>query len=212
VPSSRIAEYVTDRFQRALGGSVEFVALVQNCIAEATPSTISRWSSEIQGSRNASQIMRSSKSAGFLIAHNGEAACLRQTDQGHPIFPAEAFLDSASPQGIPEEVALGWYKQIAIRIAQTGRADAVFKFANGNAMLVQYTYDKNSPSFIQFKHSFRKAGERLDESALQFMDPRISSFTTVANGGRNVKFALVAGPRAPASVTKDDIKSAAKQI
>jgi hypothetical protein len=210
VPTNEVAEQVPDRFQRARGGTLDFVALAFGCIYGASPASISRWSLETQSTMNSFQVIRSSKSAGFLIAHNGVAGCVRQTDKGHPIFPAEAFFGSASPVGVPDEVALGWYKQISIRIAQTGRADAVFRYPNGNAVLVEYTYDKNAPAFIQFKDSFRKKGESVDEGALQFTDPGFSSFSITANSGRNVKFAIDSRANSPSTPkpVKDNLKAA----
>jgi hypothetical protein len=214
VPTNEVAQHVPERFQRARGGTPDFVALAYGCIYGASPASISRWSVETQTIMNSFQVIRSSKSAGFLIAHNGIAGCVRQTDQGHPIFPAEAFFGSASPVGVPDEVVLGWYKQIAIRIAQNGFADAVFKYPNGNAVVVKYSYDKNAPAFIQFKDSFKRKGESVDEAALQFTDERFSSFSLTANSGRNVKFAIDSRASTPVvpQLPRENIKAASTNI
>jgi hypothetical protein len=211
VPSEKIPSAVTDRFLRAKAGTPEFTSLVRSCVVDITQTSIEQWSSKTLSTLTSFLTMRDSKTAGFLVAHQGESGCIRQTDLGHPIFPAEAFFESATPNGVPEEVALNWFKQISIQIAQTGRAEVVFKYPNGNFSAVQYFYESNSPAFIQYKQTFHRLGESMNVRALQFSDPRITSVSTISTAGRNQKFAF-AKPRLSNQKPAEEFKSAANQI
>jgi hypothetical protein len=82
--------------------------------------------------------MTQSNSANAFLLRKTTAVCLQTSSEKFPIYAAEAFFETVNPEGVPPDVADGWYKQIALLIATKGEANVAYVLGNGNAFIASY--------------------------------------------------------------------------
>ena len=125
-----------------------------------------------------------------FIYRGTKGFCLEHSAAQFPIYAAEAFADTANPQGIPPDVMNTWYKQIALQIATSGQAKVVFVTTKGTAFLVSYWGNKNGGFDLYYSSEFKKVGEWEDIKVdATFAHPSMRSLTVTERGksGQMVK-------------------------
>jgi hypothetical protein len=115
---------------------------------------------------NAITTYQGSKAASVFVVFRTTGLCLKLSPKKYPIFAAEAFIKTVSPDGVPQNVVDDWYKRVAATIAQKGSAKIAYVFNNGNAFIVNYSVKSDSPYQLMYLSQFKKAGtwesEKLD--------------------------------------------------
>jgi hypothetical protein len=138
-------------------------------------------------SRNIVSLGHVSSGSTFVVQQS-TAICIRQSDQGHPIFAAEAFVDTVNPQGVPPDVRDAWYKQVAMSIASRGQARVAYTFPNGNAFVATYWVEPASKQTLNYTNEFKKQGEweagRFD---MTFSHPALSAVSETMRGKQRRK-------------------------
>ena len=130
--------------------------------------------------------------ANSLVIVGSRATCLQQSTARHPIFAAEIFVDTVNPSGVPPAVTDKWYADLARRIAETGRATAAYVFPNGNAFIASYWVEPPLKTRLAYASEFKKAGTwESGTYDFRFVDPNLSSVTTVARNGAKAKMAPI---------------------
>ena len=132
-------------------------------------------------------------SASTFVVQQTTAVCIRQSDQGHPIFAAEAFAETVNPQGVPPDVRDAWYKQMAMGIASRGQVRVAYAFTNGNAFVATYWVEAAAKQALSYTSEFKKKGEwetgRFD---MTLTHPALSGVSETMRGKARQKY-FVAG-------------------
>jgi hypothetical protein len=126
--------------------------------------------------------------ASVFVAHQTTGLCLKLSPGKYPIYAAEAFVETVNPEGPPEKVIDGWYKQIAALIARKGSAKIAYVFGNGNAFIANYSVESDRPYRLSYSTQFNKAGawenEKLDA---KFTHASLSNISETKRDGQGVK-------------------------
>ncbi|MDR2451585.1 MAG: hypothetical protein LBE85_07430 [Candidatus Accumulibacter sp.] len=137
---------------------------------------------------NAITTYRSSGVASVFVAHRTTGLCLKLSPGKHPIFAAEAFIETVNPVGVPQNVVDDWYKRIAATIAQKGSAKIAYVFDNGNAFFVNYSVESDSPCQLMYSLQFKEAGtwesEKLDS---KFTHASLSNISETKRNKQSIK-------------------------
>lgn len=108
----------------------------------------------------------------FLITRT-TAICLTRSSEKRFIFAAESFQGTVTPEGVPEKILDGWYKEISKTIASKGSAEIIYALNDGSAHLVRYWARSFS---LEYWTESRGKGEWENEKVdLHFSHPSLSS-------------------------------------
>jgi hypothetical protein len=104
--------------------------------------------------------------------------CLEESTERFPIFAAEMFLKTVNPNGVPDEIADEWYRQIALLIATRGSAKIAYVFTSGNAYLANYWIDGSKPYELLYSKDFRKVGTwEMEKIDIRFTHPAMKGIS-----------------------------------
>lgn len=131
-------------------------------------------------------VLGHASSAHQFMVRGTSSACLRRSEARHVILAADALLDTVNPVGVSPDVQDDWYKQIALKLAQSGTVKVAYAYASGGASSATYwlglgQHDGNT---LYYTYEFKKAGA-WEPSAygLVFRDSNLTSTSETKRGG-----------------------------
>ncbi|MGE5471894.1 MAG: hypothetical protein ACM3X0_13940 [Bacteroidota bacterium] len=128
------------------------------------------------------QFMKNSDKTPYLIASGDRFACIDRSGSGKPLLPARIFAKMLRLDGATEQGVLTLYQSLARQLAMRGAADALVRFANGNAIELTVSVVDDAPAEFLYATNFLKSGE-YDESKYRFVlaEP-VRSYSTTSYG------------------------------
>lgn len=118
----------------------------------------------------------------YLIVSGDRFVCIDRNGSGKPVLPARVFGKMIKLEGAAEQTNLSLYQNLARQLAARGAADALVRFANGNAMELSVSVVEDAPVELLYAANFLKAGE-YDESKYRYVvTDQVKSFTTKSYG------------------------------
>jgi hypothetical protein len=133
-----------------------------------------------------------SNSSRMFLLKNTSGLCVSRSSTNFPIFAGDAFMGTANPVGVPDDVADRWSKQLATLLAEKGVAGVAYTFSNGDASIVQYWVNPSAPLELNYTSQQKKAGEwESQELDARFSDAALTSLSLIntnAKGEGKKKF------------------------
>lgn len=112
--------------------------------------------------------------------------CLQSSSANFPIFAAEAFNGTVTPEGVSDEVVADWNTQIARLVATKGSAYVAYAYPNQGALAVKYRLDAHNPIVIRYATEYKAPGSWTPKTFDSvFTDPGITGVKSTnvnANG------------------------------
>ncbi|HSC80164.1 MAG TPA: hypothetical protein VLC08_07415 [Chitinolyticbacter sp.] len=127
-------------------------------------------------------------SANFFLLQRRQAICVQRASSGFPIYSAQAFEGTVSPEGPPAAVIRDWYRKVAAALAKKGKVTVAYSFGNGAAYAAEYFFAGPLDPRLRYSSKFKKAGTWDAQSFdLVFRHPDLASVSTVAHNGALAK-------------------------
>lgn len=131
-------------------------------------------------------VLGHASSANQFIVRGTSSACLRRSEARHVILAADALLDTVNPVGVSPDVQDDWYKQIALKLAQSGTVKVAYAYSSGAASAATYWLGmgQHDGGTLFYTYEFKKAGA-WEPSAygLVFRDRNLASISETKRGG-----------------------------
>lgn len=186
VPIERVQ--VRDRFDTVTVNAETLGPEVKRCIAQIEPTSkaVTDMLKEFPSANTTT--FRHLSSSRLFVLRQTTGVCIERTLAGYPILAAEAFFETANPNGVPPDVSTGWYRLLAQLIAEKGVAKIAYVYAGGQAAVCSYWVDASAATKLSYSMEHRKKGEwEREQMDGRFAHPNLNSVSQVKRNGQTVK-------------------------